>query len=139
MKVQPTEQEAQEAEHFLESLIYQFSDEARAPWERGTPNPHPTWVPRLSTLKYNPLRGGGWLWTMDANDSQIVAYYVVPPKGEPFGRVTSHGQARAGFQKQLKEHYCYPTLTPSRERYDFREQHDLDNTMWREREEAYKE
>jgi len=127
MAKRPSEQEAQAAEHYLESAILQFSDEARAPRERGTPNPDPTWKPRRSTLRFNPLRGGGWLWSMNSQDPQIVAYYVMPASGEPFGRVTAHGQARHNFQLALKERHAYPTASPSYEWYDYMTRYKMDS------------
>lgn len=126
----PNPQDAAEAEHYLEAAILKFSDEARHPSERGTPNPDPTWKPRLSTLRYSPLRHGGWIWVMTADDQQVVAYYVTPLGEEPFGRVTAHGQARHNFQELLKSRRIYPTASPYREWYDFSTQHRLDNTLW---------
>ena len=139
MNKRPTEQEAAEAENYLESTILQFSEEARAPWERGKPNPHPTWVPKRSTLRFSPLRRGGWIWTMDANDSQIVAYYVVPSTGEAFGKVTGHGQARHNFHLTLESRHIYPTASPYPEWYDFRTQYALNDKMNVERRAAREE
>jgi len=122
----PSIQEAADAEHYLESAILQFSDEARAPRERGTPNPDPTWKPRPSTLRFSPLRRGGWIWVMAADDQQVVAYYVVPVTGETFGRVTAHGHARHNFYEALKTRHLYPTASPYHEWYDYMTQHKMD-------------
>ncbi len=87
MKERPTEQEALKAEHILSEMILKFSDNARAPWERGTPMPNPTWRPRVDTLRYSYIKGGGWAWHMNADD-QTIAYYIAPMGQEPFGKVT---------------------------------------------------
>lgn len=126
MKQRPTPEEAQEAQHNLEEAILGFSDEARLPELRGTPNPDPTWKPRPSTLRYSYLRGGGWAWTMDADDPQIVAYYIVPSSGETFGKVTAHGHDRHNFQVALKERRIYPTYVPWVEWFDYNERYQMD-------------
>ena len=129
MKTRPTPAEAAEAEHTLDTAILQFSDEARAPWEHGKPNPNPTWIPRVSTLRFSPLRKGGWIWSMNANDQQIVAYYVAPDGDDPFNRVTGHGQARHNFHEKLRQQRLYTTATPSHQWYDYRAQYDLNDKM----------
>jgi hypothetical protein len=129
MNRRPSSEEATEAERAMSEAILKFSDEARAPWERGKPNPDPLWKPRVSTLRYSPLRKGGWIWSMDANDSQIVAFYVVASDGNSFVQVTAHGQSRHNFHEMLRTKHLYPTLSPWIEWYDFRTQYDLDAKM----------
>ena len=131
MTAKPTKEQAAEAEQALESSILKFSSDARAPYERNTPDENPTWTPRLSTLRYSPLRGGGVIWAMDADDQQLVAYYVTLPNSEALSRVTTHGQARHNFQEMLKVKHIFPTASPYIEWYDFRTQHHLDSKMSR--------
>lgn len=59
MNRRTTNEEASEAEHWLEHAILQFSSEARAPWERKEPDLTPLWKPRPSTFRFSPLRKGG--------------------------------------------------------------------------------
>lgn len=108
----PTQADVTRAEAALIEAIAKFSSDARAPWEKGTPNPNPAWRPRVSSLRYSPLRGGGFIWSMEANDPQIDAYYVDASGHEPFGKVTAHGQARAAFHTMLREKRIYPTMSP---------------------------
>lgn len=127
MVQKPAEQEAEEAKHYLEVAIAQFADSARAPWERGTPNPDPTWTARPSTLRFSYIRGGGWAWSMNGDDnSQLVAFYVNPQGKEPYGCVTAHGQARHNFQQGLKDRHIYPTESPWREWYDFTQRRQME-------------
>lgn len=116
----PTPEEAEEAQHQLSNAILQFSDEARHPKLRGTPNPDPTWKPQPSTLRFSHVRNGGWAWAMKADDQQVVAYYVTPAGKEPFGRVTAHGQDRHNFYNMLYNHQIHPTESPWREWFDWR-------------------
>lgn len=126
MIMRPSESDAQEAEHTLEEMILKFSNDARAPWERNKPNLNPVWTPRRSTLRYSPIRGGGFIWSMTANDQQIVAYYVVPLQAEPFGMVTAHGQARHNFQTKLVERKIHPTASPYIEWYTYEQRYMMD-------------
>jgi len=128
MRLKPTESEAQEAQHYLEEAILRFSDEARHPKLRGTPNPDPTWSPKPSTLRYGAIRKGGWAWVMQANDQQIVAYYYAPTNEEPFGRVTAHGQDRHNFYQMLKERGI-STHDPWYDWYDYNARSQLDAKM----------
>jgi len=122
----PTEQEASEAKHHLETAIARFADEARAPWERGTPNPDPNWKARPSTMRFSYIRNGGWAWTMEADDPQVVAFYIIPAGKEPQGCVTAHGQARHSFYEGLKALHIYPTESPWREWFDYRTQYQME-------------
>lgn len=125
-KDRPTPEEAEEAQQHLVNAILQFSDEARHPKERGTPNPDPTWKPRPSTLRFSSIRGGGWAWYMAADDPQVVAYYIAPAGGEAFGRVTCHGQDRHSFWSLLKNRRLYTTESPWREWFDFNTQYAME-------------
>ncbi len=129
MVATPTAQEHQKARQALEEAICKFAEDARAPWEKGTPNPDPTWRPRVSTLCYSPLKGGGFIWGMEADDQQIDAYYVCPAGQTPFGKVTAHGQARAAFHNMLREKRIYPTKSPWTEVYDWKDRYDMDRGM----------
>ena len=126
----PTTEEADEAQQNLEAAILKFSDEARAPRERGTPNPDPTWGPKPSTLRFSYIRNGGWAWSMEANDQQIRAYYFVPQGKDPYGCITATGQQRNNLWTNtlpVKLH-IYPTESPWREWYDYRERYQMEQT-----------
>lgn len=72
---------------------------------------------------------------MEADDPQIVAYYVTRVGSmESFGRVTAHGQARAGFHQMMVARRLH--TGQSSMWYDFRKQYTLDEAMYRERESA---
>ena len=129
--MKPTKEQAYEAEQALESAILKFSSDARAPHLRTTPDEDPTWMPRLSTLRYSPLRKGGYLWAMSADDQQLVAYYV-NVEGNSFAQVTIHGGARANFQSMLRSKHLFPTASPYVEWYDFKTRYVLDRKMKKE-------
>jgi len=134
MKQRPSEENAQEAERILTEAILKFSDEARHPKERGTPNPDPHWKPRPSTLRFSWIRGGGYAWSMDADDPQVVAYYVEAAYKEPFTRVTSNGHSRHIFQTHdLKGRQIYPTEYPWREWYDHNQRYRMQEVEPRRR------
>lgn len=121
----PTEEKALEARHCLEGAIAHFADEARAPRERGTPNPDPTWRARPSTLRFSYIRNGGWAWAMEADDPQLIAFYITPSNKDPYGCVTAHGQARHSFYETLRAKQIYPTESPWREWYNYQEQRQM--------------
>ena len=125
MKLKPTQEQAIEAEETLSNAILEFSNSARAPWERNEPLTNPTWVPRPSTLRYSPLRGGDYIWSMDANDQQIVAFYIP----DVIIQVTAHGHARANFHEMLRKKHIFPTQSPYTQWYDYRKQMELDDKM----------
>jgi len=125
-KVVATQEDAMRAEAQLVELISKFSSEARAPWEQKTPDLNPTWTPRTSTLRYSPIKGGGLIWSMDAKDQQIVAYYIEPYHKAPFGVITMHGQSRSAFHNRLKSEHIYPTQVPWTEWYDYKKRYELD-------------
>lgn len=129
MKERPSEAEALKAEHILSEMILKFSDEARAPRERGTPMPNPVWRPRPSTLRYSYIRGGGWAWLMNADD-QTTAYYIAPTNQEPFGKVTCHGQDRHNFDQLLVAKHIHCTYVPWLEWYDYKKRYELDNAYY---------
>jgi hypothetical protein len=115
MKLKPTQEQAIEAEEALSNAIQKFAGEDA------------TWVPRPSTLRYGRLRDSGYIWTMDANDPQIVAYYVTKD-GNSFVQVTAHGQARATFREMLRQKHLFPSSIWEYY-YDFRKQFELDDEM----------
>lgn len=128
MKAKPTQEQAHEAEEALSNAILEFSSNARAPWERNTPDESPLWIPRISTLRYSPIRGGGFIWSMDANDQQIVAYYV-NIDGSSFVQVTAHGQARHNFHEMLRRKHLFPTASPWIEWFDWKARYEMDSKM----------
>lgn len=125
----PTCEEAEEARQHLEAAIAKFADDARHPKERGTPDPDPTWKPRPSTLRCSYIKNGGWAWSMQANDQQVVAFYIAPQGKEPYGAVTAHGHARHNFWQGLKDRHIYPSESPWREWYDCSERRQLDEQL----------
>lgn len=125
IKKRPTEEEAAEAEHWLENAILEHSRETRTRFNDS--NAEPIWVPRRSTFRFSPLRKGGFIYTMDA-DQQTTAYYVVTPS-ESFGRVTFHGQDRNAWYNLLKSKHLYPTQSPYTQWYDYRKQIEMDDRM----------
>jgi len=133
MKLKPTEEEAQQATEYLSEAIAKFADEARHPRERGTPNLDPTWRARPSTLRFSYIRNGGWAWSMDAADPQVVAYYFNPQGKEPYCCVTAHGHARHYMHETLVKLHIYPTESPWREWYDFNERYRMEQSEPRRR------
>jgi len=133
MKPRPEEEHALEAERILTEAILKFSDEARHPKERGTPNPDPHWKPRPSTLRFSWIRGGGYVWSMDADDPQVVAYYVDAAGKEPFSRVTANGHSRHIFRNDLELLRIFPTESPWREWYDHNQRYQMQETEPRRR------
>ena len=127
MKIKPTNEQAIEAEEALSNAILELSTKARA-YRKVEPGETPLWIPRPSTLRYSPLRNGGWIWTMDANDQQVVAFYVVKDESS-FVQVTAHGQDRHNFYELLKQKHLFPTMSPYAQWYDYRAQMSLDDKM----------
>lgn len=127
MKIKPTNEQAIEAEEALSNAILELGNHARS-YRKVEPNEKPLWIPCTSTLRWSPLRHGGYIWTMDANDQQIVAYYVNVDDSS-FAQVTAHGQDRHNFYELLKQKHLFPTASPYNQWYDYREQMRMDDEM----------
>jgi len=109
-KAVPTAEQALEAEQWLTDAL-----------EKGGMH-----KPLRSTLRYSPIRGGGFAWLMQG-DEQTYAYYNVPPLPRPaYGKVTYHGHDRMKWRELEAQYGDRPTLSPFKEWYDYRQRYEMD-------------